>query len=442
MSLWGKSDKTKKKRSPKKAKISDTSLMRCLASGELITPTPTHPKIEGLSDVGGLSMGDALASFKQDAFCSYGLTQSNNAAVSEEMAVSYRAALNHLVKHHGRRLAGAKVVHWYTGEKEVTPETDPINMLEDGLSFLAEHADEDQEEREAESRARQLLESLSTAKRADLMDYRYYALTLSGASGRVMVRDWMEGQFVDLATNIGAWFKDLSIVRRDGSRLAPLPKFLALLRGLVRDRKKKPPPLKEKDLPSPLITNLWRVAVQNESIPQHIMAQALKCAKVGIIQDQPSNHARMGLIKAYHLRRGDHSMEPYLNEDHPKPAYHCGRLMAVLADLQYAALGDVGAGIVQRYYAAASTTPALVLGNLTRTSQFHLNRLEGGLAHWYEERISGIWGRIKDSLPKTLTLEEQSLFALGYYQQKAARKAKAEDPEDDNQNSVKENGNE
>ena len=117
----------------------------------------------------------------------------------------------------------------------------------------------------------------------------------------------------------------------------------------------------------------------------------------------------------------------YLNEEHPSPAYQCGRLLAVLAGLQRAALGDVGAGVVQRYYAAASSTPALVLGRLTRTSQFHLNKLEGGLAYWYESQLASIWGRIKDSVPPTLTLEEQSLFALGYYQQMADMRTKKSD---------------
>lgn len=129
------------------------------------------------------------------------------------------------------------------------------------------------------------------------------------------------------------------------------------------------------------------------------------------------------------------ALKPYLNEEHPHSAYHCGRLMAVLARLQHSALGDVGAGIVQRYYAAASSTPTLVLGRLTRTSQFHLNKLDPGLAHWYEGKISAIWGRIKDTIPQTLTLEEQSLFALGYYQQMAdlrTKKSKKDDkPEEE-----------
>ena len=39
----------------------------------------------------------------------------------------------------------------------------------------------------------------------DLGDSLYYACTLSGMSGRVMVRDWMEGMFPKLVEAIGAW---------------------------------------------------------------------------------------------------------------------------------------------------------------------------------------------------------------------------------------------
>ena len=128
-------------------------------------------------------------------------------------------------------------------------------------------------------------------------------------------------------------------------------------------------------------------------------------------------------------------MKPFVNEEHPEPAYQCGRLMAVLAGVQRAALGDVGAGIVQRFYAAASSTPALVLGRLTRQSQFHLNKLEPGLTHWFESKIADIWARIGDRVPPTLTLEEQSLFALGYYQQMAADRTKKPTTENDKEQS-------
>ena len=120
-----------------------------------------------------------------------------------------------------------------------------------------------------------------------------------------------------------------------------------------------------------------------------------------------------------------------LNEEHPDPAYHCGRLLAVLAGLQRVAMKNVDTGVVQHFYPAASSTPALVLGRLIRNSQFHLKKLEGGiegrLAYYYENRIASIMSKIGDTVPQTLSLERQSLFALGYYQQLATRAEKTKE---------------
>lgn len=111
-------------------------------------------------------------------------------------------------------------------------------------------------------------------------------------------------------------------------------------------------------------------------------------------------------------------MQAYLNEEHPHAAYHCGRLMAVLAEIQRAALPKVGAGVVQRYYAGASATPALVLGRLVRTSNYHLDKIEyGKKKSGLKDILTGICGRLKDEMPRVLDLEAQSLFALGFYQQ-------------------------
>lgn len=113
-------------------------------------------------------------------------------------------------------------------------------------------------------------------------------------------------------------------------------------------------------------------------------------------------------------------MTAYLNPNHPEPAYHCGRLLAVFSNLQRAALGDVGAGVVQRYYAAASQTPGLILGRLASNARNHLGKLENGLAWWYENQIADVMSRLGDGAPRVLDLNGQGLFALGYYQQLAA----------------------
>ncbi|MDD5307787.1 MAG: type I-C CRISPR-associated protein Cas8c/Csd1 [Deltaproteobacteria bacterium] len=384
----------------------------CLVTGVSVEPAATHPKIEGLSDVGGSGVGTVLVGFDKDAFTSYGLEQSANAPMSEETANAYRAALNHLLKHQSRTLAGAKVVHWFK---------DKLAVEDDPLAWLVES--EKQVERDANRRAAEMLSALRSGKRPDLAENRYFAMTLSGAGGRVMVRDWMEGSFEELVSNVNAWFDDLAIVHREGGRLAPEPKFLAVLGATVRELK---------DLPPPFVASMWRAAVRGGPFPQNALALALRRTVISIIGDDVPNHAGMGLMKAFHFRNQGGSnmsdLKPMLNEGHPAPAYHCGRLMAVLAAIQRAALGDVGAGVVQRYYAAASTTPALVLGRLVRTAQFHLGKLDApGLVYWYEEKLSSVWGRIGDAPPRTLGLEEQSLFALGYYQQLADLRTKKPD---------------
>lgn len=121
-------------------------------------------------------------------------------------------------------------------------------------------------------------------------------------------------------------------------------------------------------------------------------------------------------------------MKPHMNSDHPHPAYHCGRTLALFACLQHAALGDVGAGVVQRYYTAASQTPGLVLGRLASNAKNHLGKLDSNEAAKFEDELAGIMSRIGDFVPRTLTQEEQSLFALGYYQQLAELNARASNP--------------
>ena len=225
---------------------------------------------------------------------------------------------------------------------------------DDVLAFLYEPPG--QTEAAAQSKASELIASIHTGQRPDLGNNRYYAMTLSGASGRVMVRDWMDGSFEDLASNINSWFEDFSVVARDGGRLAPAPKFMAVCGALVRELK---------DIPSPTVACLWRAALLQLPLPVTVLAQAMARVRVDILNESTPNHARMGLMKAYFNRKpgGAYIMTAYLNQDHPDTAYHCGRLLAVLANLQYAALGDVGAGVVQRYYAATSQTPALILAD-------------------------------------------------------------------------------
>lgn len=393
--------------------------MRCLLTGELVEPMATHPKIKGLGPVGGLGTGDVLAGFDKQAFQSYGLEQAANSAMSEETATAYAETLNLLIKNKSIKLGKVLAVYWY--DQAVQLEDDPLPLLKE--------PPDEQAAAGAELKAHQLLQAIQSGqgRYCDLSHNRYHALLLSGASGRVMVREVMEGSFETLVANVGAWFEHLAIIARDGKALAPSPKFLAVAGSLVRDLN---------DLPSPMVQQLWRAAVTCGEIPYAALAQATLRARLDVVNDNPASHARMGLIKAYHLRKGDTDMQTCVNPEHPSPAYHCGRLLAVLANLQRAALGDVGAGVVQRYYTAASQTPGLVVGRLAANAKNHLNKLEPGLAWWYENQIADVMAGMEE-IPGTLTLEQQSLFALGYYQQLAALRTGNRDKVDEAEKATK-----
>ncbi|MGI5838980.1 MAG: type I-C CRISPR-associated protein Cas8c/Csd1 [bacterium] len=390
--------------------------MRCLLTGEMVTPLETHPKIKGLGIVGGQSAGSVLIGFDKDAFCSYGLKQSANAVVSEAAAKVYQTALNDIVRK-GKKLANTMILNWY---KETVPDED------DPLPFLLAYEDDERTQEIAASQLiKRVLDSIHSGERADLANNRYYSMVVSGAGGRVMVREWLENDFVNVARNIGVWFDDLAIVSNDGSRTAKDPKLYSILFSLVTDSREVKQETKD-SLVTILAAKLLRCAVNNEPIPATAIARAVLRIRADITDpDKPLSPARMSLIKAYHLRKnakkgGEDLSERIAIELNPyfdNVPYQLGRLMAVLARLQRSALGDVGAGIVERFYAAASMTPNLVFGRLTRLSQFHLNKLEKPLAIWYENTIADIWSKVTGKIPNMLSVEEQSLFAMGYYQQ-------------------------
>lgn len=414
----------------------------CLASGCLGRPAMTHPVVSGLNKYGGQSSGDRMSSYKQDAFQSYNLYQSQNAAVSDHAAWAYRAALDDLIADWSQDLAGASVVHWYAGDVKVEKQEDPMGLLDESLdlSWLEDASDDGNAERDALHRARVFLRALKSGSQPRLKElerYRYYAMILSANSGRVVARDWSEGQFGELAESIVDWFQALEVTNISGSHSAHSPKIDRVITCLLPPIK---PGQKYRDWIKPVggeRVQLWRAAIsQDVPLPHKVLSRLVPLHQAFMLSgdftdavDERSHtrgknlsllYARMGLLKAYHIRKGDKDMQAYLNEEHPNPAYHCGRVMAVLAEIQQTALGNVGANVVQRYYAAASTTPALVLGRLVRTSNYHFEKIgyhrkKSGL----KDLIAGIWCPLKDVVPCVLTMEDQSYFALGYYQQLA-----------------------
>jgi CRISPR-associated protein Csd1 len=256
----------------------------------------------------------------------------------------------------------------------------------------------------------------------------------------VVVRDWIQGDFADLAANVIRWMEDLSVTRLDTpGPPTRVPKLEALVTCVLAPRS---PGQKYSDwikpagkLREPLFREAvgfgrrgvleeavrmalprFRAAVLNGEIEAAVLGKATSQFK-DWKQARGRLYARAALFKVFLTRKGG-LMETCLRENHPSSAYHYGRLLAVLANVQREALGDVGANVVQRYYARASTAPADALGPLINLSNRHLDKIDRGLADYLQGKIADIFARISDEVPpKTLDTVGQSLFAMGFYQQ-------------------------
>ena len=123
--------------------------------------------------------------------------------------------------------------------------------------------------------------------------------------------------------------------------------------------------------------------------------------------------------------------------DTPEPAYNLGRLLAVFESLQdrYHDFQKKGAGIIERYYGTASSAPAAVFPLLCRLARNHLSKVrkdDESAANRIDNEIGEILKKFQPDPAKPgsaprfkrmLTLPEQGIFALGFYQQRAYDRA-------------------
>ena len=393
----------------------------CLATGELTAPISTTEKIQGVP--GGLAVGTNLISFDKASFTSFGLRQGENASISAAAELKIRSALNDLIQR-GFLQAQNKIVHiHWTREKHSSDPSDLVETAapEDIRNLLEAPSTDELGECSldpAPEDIRNLLEAPSSAQPqpAVTASKKYYAMSLSGNGGRITVREWLESTVPEVERNVRQWFEDLAIVRPEGDSIRCDFKLGYILYGLVRD--------KPAELPPQIPTQLLYAALRNAPLPLPALAAALR--RQQIETDNKTNPARLALIKAC-LARQDrfeqpterNNMTPKLNTESTDPAYLCGRLFSVFDRLQYLALGNVNAGVVERFYAGASTTPAMVMGRLFRNAQFHLAKTSGGVAENVRKDFEFITAELGDHFPSSLDLEGQGRFALGYYHQKA-----------------------
>ena len=439
-----------------------SEMTRCLITGELTTPLSTLPAISGLQRVGGKALVP-LFCFDKSAFCSYGLKKSTNAPVSEEAFAVVKDALNDLLagapamyrRDKNRDFtpsapvyAGMMFLHWY--DCQIEPRQDLILPAFEGFNVEDEEEDtplsseeteavEKQEVAQARAKADQLVKSVTSGTQLPPLKTQYHILLLSANSGRAVIHRYEHGSYAELQKNLTIWNEDMALAddRFGTGTLRPCKLFARLCR-LVKDQGKSGADLYEqlgKELAG--VTPAIITAILNGTpLPDAVAVRALAYIRSQMLRSReeekqlriPDGRAcqwlKVWLARKRRARNEEVLTMPYYDSTFPSAAYHCGALTAIYANLQNAAMGELNAGIVERYYASASRTPTLVLGTLERMGQVYLGMLakqdKRKLAKKYQNRLNETYAFFgKDGLhqlPAALTLEEQSFFALGYRQ--------------------------
>lgn len=421
----------------------------CLATGEVGPAARLHPTIKGVE--GAQTAGAALVSFNLDAFESYGKQQGENAPTSEAAAFRYGAALNRLLTRNGpnrvkRPIGDATTVFWADASDAKAAEAADA-WFGEALSMDIEDAEEARkigEELEAVAKGRPLA-SLRPAIEAGT---RFHILGLSPNAARLSVRYWLSDNLEVFAKRLADHYADLQIKPSPWGKAPSVNQLLARTTALQG---------KFENIPPLLAGEVMRAILAGTLYPQSWLAAAIIRLRAG---DDPGQGWHAAAIRAVLARKqrkartdpdvpnkdSNKKETPVsLDREHPNTGYQLGRLFAVYELAQRAALGlGVKATIRDKYFGAASATPASIFPLIITNGQNHLSKVrkeKPGWAYMIEKELEEVMGRIKPampfSLPRSLRLEDQGEFAIGYYHQRKAKlgDGKTELPslDDDNQ---------
>lgn len=400
----------------------------CLVTGIEAPVARLHPTVKGVE--GAQSSGASLVSFNLDAFKSYGKDQGDNAPTSEAAAFRYGAALNRMLDRGSRNrlprpVGDTSLVFWADTSDSVSEAQ--AHAAEGFFAVLSEPPEDDEEA----AKLADALEKLSKGRPVQDLDLkqklakgtRFHVLGLAPNAARLSVRYWLDDDFELFARRLADHYEAMNILPSPWGAKPP-----SVQRLLV-----KTTALQEKfdNIPHGLAGEVMRAVLSGAPYPRTWLAAAIIRLRAG---DDPGRGWHAAVIRAC-LNRSNRSPHPEAEEflpvsldpENKSEAYQLGRLFAVLESAQDAALGRVNATIADRYYGAASSTPARVFAALIRGAKTHISdarKRNQGL--WIEPRLQEIIARLPPNLPTSLRLEDQGRFAVGYYHERAFRPAKAE----------------
>lgn len=344
---------------------------------------------------------------------SYGKTKGNNAPISEDAEFAYTTALNHMLRpdSHNKFMVGNRTfLFWASSESEASKES------EDSLFALLgrPETDDDDPNRRIEL-VRSTFMAIYNGKLNADKDDTFYILGLAPNSARIAVVYWNEMPLRDFAGVISRHFEDMEMVdiRKEKKPYVGLHSILGSVTLGGKSSDAIP------NMPDAVVKSIF----QGLPYPISLFQACIRRVRA----EQSINVVRAAIMKAYLNRLNDNNhknIENMLDKENNNQGYLCGRLFAVLENLQYAA--NKQDSIRSSYMNAASSTPAAVFSTILKLSNSHYGKLSKenkGLAVFFDNQKKEIMAMIQD-FPTTLDLGNQGRFFLGYYHQKCYRENK------------------
>ena len=385
--------------------------------GKLCLVTGKHSKtveVTTATMIPGSQATAKLVAFQVNSgYDSYGKTKGNNAPISEDAEFAYTTALNHMLRpdSHNKFMVGNRTfLFWASSASQAAKES------EDSLFALLgrPETDDDNPNRRIEL-VRSTFMAIYNGKLSADNDDKFYILGLAPNSARIAVVYWSEMPLRDFAGVISRHFEDMEMVdiRKEKKPYVGLHSILGSVTLGGKSSDAIP------NMPDAVVKSIF----QGLPYPISLFQACIRRVRA----EQSINVVRAAIMKAYLNRLNDNNhknIESMLDKENNNQGYLCGRLFAVLENLQYAA--NKQDSIRSSYMNAASSTPAAVFSTILKLSNSHYGKLSKenkGLAVFFDNQKKEIMAMIQD-FPTTLDLGDQGRFFLGYYHQKCYRENK------------------
>lgn len=376
--------------------IVSTGIMApCMITGEMVDVSPTH---RGNAMLYGSKVG--LVTSNCDSFSTYGMKGTTDIPMAPKVVRGYKRAFSYLGNHRGQHqysLGDMTCLYWTDGGSKVT-----FDLFEP-----------------QPEQVRDLLKSYRTGQLQTTSPDRLHLMLFTLNTSRLVPLAWIDNSVAEFQAKVAQWFERQEFSGSPGYSLYALAR--PLWPGI-------------KPIPGHATSAILLAALNSARLPAEFLTRALQRAQKPTPGQDGDNHIRncpRNILAVLRMATNDYLKEnPVASTHNPnehRPAYLCGRLLALLELTQRAALGRVGSTVADTFYVTASINPVRALPLLVgKARSAHLPKLRKnrpGLYYTLEAQIEDTFKAFEGAdIPVTLRPVEQGLFAMGFHLTLAAER--------------------